>query len=400
MAAAAGGGVRLGVTFGGQGKAWLPLLRHLWDVYRPVVQPFLDRMAQALSDAAGRPKESSQHLSHGLDFLGWLHGPPPPDPYLLSAPVTLPMTAVLQLAHFWLCWHCLGLPFEELQRRVVGASGHSLGIVSAVVLAAADSWEGFLQCSVVAVTLLLRIGLRAAEVYRVDAAVTAAGVGATPMLSVAHLTSSEVQRYVADANARLPPTHRITIALINGPTLTVVAGPPSSLLTLTNILRSVSVEAGRVPISTTFLASSVPFHSWYLQEAIDLVKQDVSDFDIHFPLTGAFPVHSTTDGAPVPFGHDLPARLAALILATPVDWVRCAAALDATHIVDFGPPGTALLTHQNRSGDGITVIAASEILPPSAAVAPKAALFDARAVAITRSPSNPHPDLPGGPPAP
>eukprot|EP00667_Euglena_gracilis_P028173 EG_transcript_35613 len=36
MAAAAGGGVRLGVTFGGQGKAWLPLLRHLWDVYRPV----------------------------------------------------------------------------------------------------------------------------------------------------------------------------------------------------------------------------------------------------------------------------------------------------------------------------------------------------------------------------
>lgn len=31
-----------------------------------------------------------------------------------------------------------------------------------------------------------------AEVYRVDAAVTAAGAGATPMLSVAHLTSSEV----------------------------------------------------------------------------------------------------------------------------------------------------------------------------------------------------------------
>lgn len=48
----------------------------------------------------------------GLDFLGWLRDPPPPDTYLLSSPITAPMTAVLQLAHVWVCWHCLRVPLQ------------------------------------------------------------------------------------------------------------------------------------------------------------------------------------------------------------------------------------------------------------------------------------------------
>eukprot|EP00667_Euglena_gracilis_P016199 EG_transcript_16930 len=231
LSAAAEGTVRLGVTFGGQGKAWLPLLRHLWDVYRPVVQPFLDRMAQALTHAAA-PSDVlvSRHLPFGFDFLGWLQGSPPPEQYLASGPVAPPMTAVVQLAHLWLCRNCLGISFQELQRRVTGATGHSLGIVSAVVLAAADSEAAFLQCSATGVTLLFRIGLRAAEVYQVDAVDAASEAGATPMLSVAHTTLSEVRRQLGHVNAQLPPHRRVEIALVNGPTLIVVAGPPSSLL--------------------------------------------------------------------------------------------------------------------------------------------------------------------------
>eukprot|EP00667_Euglena_gracilis_P003424 EG_transcript_3433 len=401
LSAAAGGTVRLAVTFGGQGKVWLPLLRHLWDVYRPVVQPFLDRMAQALTHAVNAPDVcTSPHLSHGLDFLGWLRDPPPPDPYLLSSPVTAPMTAVLQLAHVWVCWHCLGVPLQELQRRITGATGHSLGLVSAVVLAAADSESSFLECSAVGVTLLFRVGLRGLEAYQVAATAAVTEAGATPLLSVAHATLPQVQRYLQAANAHLPAHDHLEVALINGPKLIVVAGHPSHLLNLAATLRTDSVEAA-TRFSTSFVPSSAPFHSSHLKDAVAVVKQDIGDLGLRFPHSGAFPVYSTADGTPILFDENLPLLLANLLIVKPVDWVRCAGALDATHILDFGPPGMALLTQRNRGGDGITVIAASELVPPAAAVPSKAALFDTRdVVAWGTNPDHPPSSLTAGGPDP
>eukprot|EP00667_Euglena_gracilis_P001428 EG_transcript_1428 len=389
LAAAEGGRLRLAVAFGGQGRAWLPLLQQLWAAYGPVVRPFLDRMARTLGDAAISIEASaSKHLTHGLDFRGWLHAAPPLDAYLLSAPVAVPMMAVLQLAHVWLCWHILGVPLQELRQRITGAAGHSLGIVSAVVLSTADSEESFLQCSAVGVTLLLRIGLRATEVWLAAAAThPPAEAGATPMMSVAHATLPEVQQYVDQANTQLPPAQQIEIALVNGAKLTVVAGPPSSLVSLASLLRNERQRRAGTSYSTTFVSSSAPFHSSYLRGAVALVMRDVGCLGLRFPSAGAFPVFSTADGTPIPFDENLPVLLATLILTTPVDWVRCGAAMNATHILDFGPPGNALLTQRNRGDDGITVIAASELLPP-AAVAPKAALFDAHVVVTLGGPTN------------
>eukprot|EP00667_Euglena_gracilis_P000009 EG_transcript_9 len=396
--AAGRGTVTLGALFGGQGPDWLRPLRELHATYQPVVEPFLRAMARKLNaQAASVEARASCLLLYGLDFMGWLEGGAalPPDQYLTSAPVNLPLIGVVQLANYWVMWKSLDRPLQEVQSAFKGAAGHSLGIISAVVLASSADEAEFLQNAATGITLLLWIGLRASVAYPAVAldpdvledSLTANEGKPTPMLSIAKLPISAVQQHVEEINRLVPADRQVELALVNGPRNVVVSGPEDSLCGLNRMLRKLKVQASKdqsrvphskrvAPLATTFIQSSAPFHSSYLTAAVEMVAADIDRLGLRFPLKAAHPVLSTADGTPLSFSPDLPLTLARLTLVSKVDWPK-SSALPVSHLIDFGPSGMGLLTHRNKEGTGVQVILAGELTAPTPAVLPKAALFDA-----------------------
>jgi len=97
------------------------------------------------------------------------------------------------------------------------------------------------------------------------------------------------------------------------------------------------------------------------------------------PLTGADVVADA---------HAFTLELIAQTCCRPVKW-EAATAAPATHMVDFGPGGTAgvgALVARAKEGRGVQVIAASALVSANRAVLPRAACLDPRPGAVTFAP--------------
>ncbi|KAJ2790116.1 beta subunit of fatty acid synthetase, partial [Coemansia helicoidea] len=111
---------RLAAMFGGQpgSCAYLDEARWLLDVYRPLLGGFVGRMSAHLA-ALALDVRLSPVYKKGLDVLGWLRSPvaAPDAEYLVSAPVSMPLTGLVQLMHVAVLHMTLGVPPGELVRR-------------------------------------------------------------------------------------------------------------------------------------------------------------------------------------------------------------------------------------------------------------------------------------------
>ena len=95
---------------------------------------------------------------------------------------------------------CNRPPYQDIHKTISGTTGHSLGIVSAVILATSTTEVEFIQNAQTGVTLLFWIGLRAAQAYPTSAldpdiledSLQSNEGKPTPMLNVAKLTISQV----------------------------------------------------------------------------------------------------------------------------------------------------------------------------------------------------------------
>lgn len=77
--------------------------------------------------------------------------------YLISAPVSVPLIGFIQFAHFAAVAKVLGKTPGDLKAYFSGTTGHSQGLITAMVIAASDSWESFNQEVVKGITLLLHV---------------------------------------------------------------------------------------------------------------------------------------------------------------------------------------------------------------------------------------------------
>ena len=149
--------------------------------------------------------------TQGLNILSWLKHPEttPDQDYLLSVPVSCPVICVIQLCHYTITCKVLGLTPGEFRNSLKWSTGHSQGLVTAVTIAASDSWDSFLKNSLTAVSLLLFIGSRCLSTYpRTSLPPTMLqdsldnGEGRpSPMLSVRDLSIKQVE------NLLNKPTH-------------------------------------------------------------------------------------------------------------------------------------------------------------------------------------------------
>ena len=388
--------------FGGQGniEEYFDELREVYTTYPSFVEKLIEYSAELLRSLSRDPRAEKLY-SKGLDVMRWLHDKDtqPDTDYLVSAPVSLPLIGLVQLAHYAVTCKAMGQTPGDIRQRFLGTTGHSQGIVTAAAIAAADSWESYDNLTKKALTMLFWIGSRSQQAYpRTSLAPSILqdsidnGEGSpTPMLSVRDLSRSALQEHVDTTNHHLPRDRHIAISLSNSARNFVVTGPPISLYGLNLRLRKVKAPTGldqtRIPFTerksrfvNRFLPITSPFHSTYLAEAYKQIMEGLKGIEISVKDLG-IPVFNTATGLDVrQEGEDnvVPA-LVRMITEYPVNWDKATVFPKATHIIDFGPGGISglgVLTSRIKEGTGVRVILAGAIDGTNTEVGYKTELFD------------------------
>ena len=398
------GDVQLYAMFGGQGNTddYISELREAYDTYGHLIVDVLSWGSGHLKDLSQDPRAGKTY-SRGLDLMAWLQNPDeqPEADYLITAPVSFPLIGLLQLAQYSLACRLLGTDPRGLRDHFSGSSGHSQGVVVALAISCADSWDSFYEAGKAALTILFWTGLRAQQTYSPTSILPALvqeseqnneGIPG-PMLSVRGLPRNILLDHVNATNNHLPQDKSISICLVNGRRNLVVGGPPTSLCALNSRLRKLKPRKGldqtRIPFTqrrtaftNVFLPISVPFHSPYLLPAYDQIIQDLHHVSIS-KTDIAIPVFATDDGRDLKEAKntDILAALVRMITCNPVQWEQATAWPErkATHVLDFGPGGNVgvgLITHQNKEGSGLRVISASSMDGKGTDIGSKQELYD------------------------
>lgn len=389
--AARDGDASLYAIFGGQGNTedYFEELREIYDIYQGLVGEFIRDCGAQLLELSREHPAAEKIYTKGLDLVKWLEQPEttPDFEYLISAPVSVPIIGVIQLAHYAVTARVLGLTPGEVRDILKGATGHSQGLITAVAVSASSTWESFYAASSRVLKIFFFIGVRVQQAYpstflppsTLEDSVKEGEGRPTPMLSIRDLPLTQVEEFVAATNNHLPEEKQIVVSLVNGPRNVVVTGPPQSLYGLNLVLRKQKAETGldqsRVPhtqrklkFSHRFLPIASPFHSYLLNDSTDVIVKDLVDAGVEFKATElGIPVFDTFDGTDLRnHSGSIASRLVNLITHLPVKW-ETATQFEATHIIDFGPGGVSglgLLTHKNKDGTGVRTILAGVIDTP------------------------------------
>ena len=388
--------------FGGQGniEEYFDELREVYTTYPSFVETLVEDSAELLRSLSRDPRAKKLY-SKGLDVMRWLQDrdTQPDTEYLVSAPVSLPLIGLVQLAHYAVTCKAMGQTPGEIRQKLLGTTGHSQGIITAAVIAVADSWESYEKAAKKALTMLFWIGSRSQQAYpRTSLAPSILqdsidnGEGnPTPMLSVRDLPRSALQEHIDTTNHHLPRDRHIAISLSNSARNFVVTGPPISLYGLNHRLRKVKAPTGldqtRIPFTerksrfvNRFLPITSPFHSIYLTEASKHIMEDLKDVVISAKDIN-IPVFNTATGADLRHEgeNNIVPTLVRMITEDPVNWDKATVFSKATHIIDFGPGGISglgVLTSRIKEGTGVRVILAGAIDGTNTEVGYKTELFD------------------------
>lgn len=389
-------------VLGGQGniEEYFDELREIYNTYPSFVEDFIAAEAQHLLTLSRDPRAEKLY-SKGLDVMRWLNNrdSQPDTDYLVSAPVSLPLIGLTQLAHYVVTCRVLGSHPGHLRSRMSGVTGHSQGVVTAAAIAESKNWETFEQAAKKAIEILFWIGSRSQQAYpRTSLAPTVLqdsvdnGEGTpTPMLSIRDLSRNAVQEHIDATNQHLPPERHIAISLVNSARNFVVTGPPISLYGLNLRLRKVKSPTGldqtRIPFTerkirfvNRFLPITAPFHSPYLVEAAKQLEDDLKDIKIAARDLGIamYDTHTGEDLRESEHDNIVP-RLVHMITSDSVEWEKATVFPKATHILDFGPGGISglgVLTNRNKDGTGVRVILAGAIDGQNPEVGYKPEIFD------------------------
>ncbi|QRW18188.1 fatty acid synthase subunit beta [Rhizoctonia solani] len=308
---------------------------------------------------------------------------PPSIEYLASVPVSLPVIGLTQLVQYLVVASATALTPGELRDRLKGATGHSQGILSAVVAATSTDLESFSKNSAKALRWLLWVGARGQEAFPVlavepsivkDSVDGGEGVP-SPMLSVTGLPLAALEKHITGVNKHLPKNSQLGVSLHNGSRAFVVTGPPRALYGLVTALRKVRAPSGldqsKVPFSqrkavfnVRFLVVGVPYHSHYLDGATEKVLADLGEELWDVKELGIAVYHTETGADLRELSTSLTRSLCEQVFSLHIHWTKATAFPDsATHAIDFGPGGLSgigSLTARGLDGRGVRVVIVGE----------------------------------------
>ncbi|KPM40750.1 hypothetical protein AK830_g5829 [Neonectria ditissima] len=382
-------------VFGGQGlrSNCIQELREIITTYSSLTRDLIHDSAALITDLSSTDSAASQLLSQGLDILAWLRDPAqiPDSTYLTSAPVSVPLIGLVQLAHYEVTCKTLGLTPGQFRSRIAGTTGHSQGIITAAATAVAHDWPSWREATRAAMTMLFWIGVRTQQAWdtvqcnngiseaMVQDSIDHGERAPSPMLSVRGLAREDLQRCVDATNRYLKHNGSyLAISMANGPRHFVVSGPPKYLYGLNLQIRKAKHLLGNAGVvGSRFLDVSVPFHTSWLDQAIPMIQNDVKD--IKLQSSGMVtPVFSTEDGQDT--GCEVQ-RLVELVVSRGVDWGKATASLypeassAAQTVLDFGPGGVHGISSLSSPAGGSHIILAGTLSGRKSGVGYKGDLF-------------------------
>ncbi|WP_320670855.1 polyketide synthase [Patulibacter defluvii] len=379
LARIADGDVAVALTFAGQGSDVLEELAALVAA-NPLL---LDRLAAAerlLGALAASPAgEASGRFRHGLALQDWVLDPEaaPPREYRVQAAVSYPLILLTQ-ALLWeqLAADGLAAALAAPAARPVAVAGHSQGLLAALLVAEAGGRAGEDRFRID--DALLERHLRYAFAQGLAMAATAEPGGDDPELApLVALDGPRPQRIgplLDAANARLGADDQVHVALVNGPTTTVVGGTRAGLAELRRTIAE-QTEAeqearrrgarGGAPLHVAWnpLPVDVAFHTPRLSAARERFAGWLASDGAGLLAPAerlALPVLSPRDGHDLRAADDLTAAVLAAQFDAPLRWDRTVAALaerGADWLLDLGP-GTAVarLAGASLRGSGVHVV--------------------------------------------
>ncbi|MDO8462336.1 MAG: DUF1729 domain-containing protein, partial [Deltaproteobacteria bacterium] len=370
------GEARFFIQFGGQAGSYIDELRTLFTHF-PLVRPLIEKTAALLQEELKYPDAIGSGLfPRGLSLLDWIQNKEatPPASYLASSTISQSLIFLTQVAHYQvICEY--GCDTKKLLRFTDGITGHSQGIMTAILVAMGLEGEEFEEKFLQMVRYFFWQGIRMQQSFPertlplelIKEAEDSGWGKPTPMASLAGLTPEEVEPFLRETNGKLEEDETISIALVNGWRRLVLAGSPKGLFLLRRLLRA-KEEAGkkdpahRFKIQWEFLSVSGPYHSPHMREGLDSFRKDLTRLKFSVKAQELKkPVFATDDGRDLKKSRNLLEDLLQMQFLKGVDWNACTQkatrAKQVTHILDFGPGEIAsTLTFLNREGEGVTII--------------------------------------------
>ncbi|KAF2008810.1 beta subunit of fatty acid synthase [Aaosphaeria arxii CBS 175.79] len=385
-------------VFGGQGNTdrYFSELVDLYATYGCLLEDILD-FASMIFDQLLTDETVVDQYPLGLDFFSWLKKPEstPNSDYLLSAPVSFPLIALVQLCNFYIACKIWQLTPGEVVENLTGSTGHSQGIIVAAGIAACRTWDDFEGAFRSCLIALFYTGCRSQQQFPKKTAwqkmvqdEADASEEPTPMMNVMHLPRADLEKQAKAFNQHLPDNKRVAIALVNGPSNIVLGGPPESLKSFRQWLEDLKkaqlkAKPSAKPLTTRFLPITAPFHTFYLAETKQIIVDDLVRHNVIIkPSDLLISVYDSKTGRDLrEVGEEaLFPILTDAITTQMVDWPCATTFPTRSCIIDFGPgetSGVGTLLHRTKEGTGTRVILAGPLQGNLPHVGYKPDMFDA-----------------------
>jgi len=422
--------IGLFAQFGGQGANYLDELRDLFHTHRELLAPIIKRAEMIMKEQSNSPEArlfiNRNFFSEGLDLLTWLEPVSsteettpewlPSEEYLASSPISYPLILLTQLCRYYTTAKSLfpnhTNPILCMRNVLKGTTGHSQGVVAAVVISVAEDEEQFINLTLQMFNYLFWQGSRMLQSFimaqlqqyqkhhmyneqlTVDQIHVSEELGygkPTPMVAILGLQQAVVQKHIQSVNSIIDnPEIQIEMSLINGPRAFVFSGSAQHLHILAQSLQKIQLknneDQSRIPFSKRkhrftirYLSVSTPFHSSTLmKEAVSTTLEDTKRLGIQITSKDLkIPVYSTEDGSDMRLIDGTDNNTPANGIAAPskfmetlikmqctgmVHWEKAlkeASNPAVTHVLDFGPgklSGSAGLTARVKEGRGVWVV--------------------------------------------
>lgn len=339
-------GNRLFLQFGGQGSPWLKELSKLYES-DPSLKEFFDIAFKSLAEEL--PHLDKKYIPQGYDFESWLKNPEsaPDESYLCSATVSIVGIFLTQVGNYVSLTH-KGFPTSELVSNAVGATGHSQGVIPAVLIALGKEGSEFYKEFSKFLKFVLYLGYRAQEQYGIfspteDLLKGNEEIGdkqPAPMVAVIGYSPTELDERVKAINSELGLTglKSLYVSLYNTPDSNIISGDPDKLLLFR---KKYKAEMDERKIKFVYLRTTAPFHCPLMEGTENSVPKDMER--IGFAYKGSdlkIPVFSIFDGRNFQNESGVALPLFREVLIKALHWNKAITTFAKTPKlvgIDFGP---------------------------------------------------------------
>ena len=332
------------LQFGGQGSFWFKeFIRYypepkMAKAYNIILEVFEEELTGI---------DSFRNYYDQFNPGGWLNDPSsfPGETFSSRTIISMPMIQAVQLLHLEFL-RINGFNLNQILENSIGASGHSQGLVSAVMAALGFEGDEYYEAYRNCLRFLLFLPLRSQEAFpqvlpspeETQMSDHLENEEPEPMAAVLGEDHGSTEKAVEEINASLTLSDKIYISLYNTPTNRILSGERRSLIQFNQKIFSQIKEK---KLRYVYIKTSVPYHSPLIEAAVEAFKKDLKR--IPFPYSGRdlkIPVYSFFDGRNMQNDIDLGVELCKEIMIRPLYWRKSLSVLKNNKvdaILDFGP---------------------------------------------------------------